>query len=116
MDNKNNFSSLQDFFDWIDKNPINCYVAENDKHYFIIETPNSTDIIIQYQGDEKSEKIVSRTIEILLEFNAEKKFVELKDSDFVKKNRFSDEIFLKMLKSDEKTFHELAEEIIRVKN
>ncbi|MDR0206708.1 MAG: hypothetical protein LBI45_05575, partial [Bacteroidales bacterium] len=62
------------------------------------------------------EDIICKTIEQLEEFDADERFTELWSADFAKRNCFTPLQFINMLKEDEASFKELAEELKRFTN
>jgi hypothetical protein len=110
MEQKNNITTLQKLFDWID-NTSSCYVSDKSEDYFDIYAPNDTVWQIQYAREDEIEDIISKTISQLQNFDADECFEELWEPSFVSQNHFKPSQFIKMLQEDEETFRELAGEL-----
>jgi hypothetical protein len=113
MEQKNRITSLQELIDWIDSGK-NCCISEQDDNYFCIEAPNNADISVNIEENDSIEDIVARTIEYLLDFDADERFTELWSADFAKHNGFSPSQFLRMLQEDEASFRKLADNLEKI--
>jgi len=113
MKQNNEIKNLQELIAWIDNNKI-CCVSEQGDNYFYIETPNDGDIFINLETDDDIEDILCRTIELLENFNADERFMELWSKDFAERNHFKPSQFIRMLQGDEASFKELARKLRKV--
>jgi len=113
MEQKIEFSNLQELLDWIDNSKGFC-IEETDEDYFVIEAPNNATWQIQFEKGDNIDSIISKTIMQLEEFDADNEFMELWSVDFAKRNHFKPSQFLKMLQEDEASFKELAEKLENV--
>ena len=111
----NKITCLTEFIEWID-NSKTCCVSERGDNYFYIETPNDGDIFINLETDDDIEDILCRTIELLGNFNADERFMELWSKDFAERNHFKPSQFIRMLQEDEASFKELARELRKLTN
>jgi hypothetical protein len=107
MEQKNKITSLQELIDWIDNSNV-CNITEKDEDYFLVEAPNNADVYVRYDEDDEIEDIISKTIETLRDFDADKRFTEYWNFEFAKQNGFTPLSFITMLKEDEESFRELA--------
>ena len=107
---ENKITCLNELFEWIDNSDI-CCVSEKGDDYFYIETPNDGDVFISVEKDGNIDSIISCTIELLQNFDADERFTELWSKDFAKRNQFKPSQFLKMLQENEASFKELAEKL-----
>ena len=102
--------NLQQLFEWIDNSKI-CCTQEQEDDYFYIEAPNNADVFISIETNDDIDDILTRTIEMLQNFDADERFMELWSVDFAKHNHFKPSQFIKMLQEDEASFKELAVEL-----
>ena len=105
MDNKIN--CLTELIEWIN-NSKTCCVSEQEDDYFYIEAPNNADVFINLETDDDINDILYRTIELLENFDADERFMEIWSKDFAEHNHFKPSQFIRMLQEDEETFRELA--------
>jgi hypothetical protein len=115
MEQKKQIKSLQQLIDWID-NDNSCYITEQDTDYFLVEAPNNADIYVRFDDDDEIENIMSKMIEILQDFDADERFMDLWSKDFAEHNHFSPSQFIRMLQEDEASFKELAYKLRNINN
>ena len=111
----NKITCLTELIEWID-NSKPCCVSEQEDDYFYIEAPNNADIFINLETGDDIEDILCRTIELLGNFNADERFMELWSKDFAERNHFKPSQFIRMLQKDEASFKELARELRKLIN
>jgi hypothetical protein len=105
MKQKQEITSLQELFDWIEKNSL-CIITEKNKNFFYIATPLNTDVFIGIEDEDSLEDILYKTIKNLEDFDVDERFIDLWDKDL-----YSPSIFLRMLQEDEVRFQELADKL-----
>ena len=112
---ENKITCLKELIEWIDNSKV-CCVSEQGDNYFYIETPNDGDIFINIETDDNIDDILYSTIELLENFSADERFMELWSKDFSERNHFKPSQFIRMLQEDEASFRELARELRMLMN
>jgi hypothetical protein len=114
MEQKTKITSLQELIDWFNDTD-SCYISEQYDDGFVIATiDNSTLWQIDFNPNDSINDIIYETIKKLENFDADDYFTELWSFEFAKLNNFTPLQFITMLKDDEATFKELAENLADV--
>ena len=110
MKQKNKIKNIQQLYDWINSSK-QCLVVDEYDDCFILQAPNDATWHIKFDEDDEIEDVINKTISQLFEFDADEEFTELWCKEFAERNCFTPLQFITMLKEDEETFRNLADQL-----
>ena len=110
MEQKKQITNIEELVDWITSIHC-CFDIDIEDNGLYIQAPNNADVFINFEKNDDIGDILCRTIELLENFDADERFMELWSKDFAERNNFKPSQFIRILQEDEASFKELAEEL-----